>query len=308
MLFQQETNTPGNTGNQCYFYKSCTTGSYTPAGGSDWCIVIGRVLAGADAAASANTVSWALILTVALMGAVYYAGGVWLGRRQGLKRHVHAGLGRQIGGLVLDGCRFTIGCLARGDLAGRQETLVAAVAEAEADATGGRSVAEPAVRTPGGSAASAVAATAMEAERGQAGSLHHAAALGDAAKLRALLTHRNGKNMMEIDKGDQRCFTPFAAACAGGHAECVTVLLEAGCDPTLVCDIGRTGAELAAELRRTEVVAVLQSSLAAENRGRSKKMGNVNKGRRQARASTAPNADQQKLSASGSAHRERIKL
>ena len=59
-----------------------------------------------------------------------------------------------------------------------------------------------------------------------------------------------------INAGDQRRFTPFAVACAGGHAVCVAVLLEASCDTTLACDTGLTGWELAADLRRAEVVAM----------------------------------------------------
>jgi hypothetical protein len=67
---------------------------------------------------------------------------------------------------------------------------------------------------------------------------------------------RAGAPLHPIDAGDQRCFTAFHVACASGRAECVALLLEAGCDTALVCDVGLTGWELAKDLQRTTVLAL----------------------------------------------------
>jgi hypothetical protein len=43
----------------------------------------------------------------------------------------------------------------------------------------------------------------------------------------------------------------------GGHAECVTLLMGASCDTELACDTGLTGWQLAAQLKRTQVLALM---------------------------------------------------
>jgi len=51
-------------------------------------------------------------------------------------------------------------------------------------------------------------------------------------------------------------YTPFHVACAGGHVRCATLLRNAGADTSLRNDIGLTGWELAAELRRGDIAAL----------------------------------------------------
>ena len=51
-------------------------------------------------------------------------------------------------------------------------------------------------------------------------------------------------------------YTPFHVACAGGHVRCATLLRNAGADTSLRNDIGLTGWELAAELRRADIAAL----------------------------------------------------
>ena len=74
------------------------------------------------------------------------------------------------------------------------------------------------------------------ASRGDATGLHMAAALGQKAKLQALV---DGAQPGAIDAGDLKRYTPFHVACAGGHAECVMLLVQAGCDTSLRCDTVR---------------------------------------------------------------------
>jgi len=69
-----------------------------------------------------------------------------------------------------------------------------------------------------------------------------------------------------IDAGDKRNFTAFHIACAGGHAEIVRELLEAGCDCDLVNDSGVDGWELAASLRRADVLALCDSTRTSEKK------------------------------------------
>ena len=63
---------------------------------------------------------------------------------------------------------------------------------------------------------------------GCASVLHQAAALGKASQLRKLLGDGAAKAL--LNTGDERQYTHFHVACAGGHADCVRLLLEAGCD------------------------------------------------------------------------------
>lgn len=96
-----------------------------------------------------------------------------------------------------------------------------------------------------------------QASRGRPTALHNAASVGQAARLRVQIqSARPG----ELDAGDTKQYTPFHVACAGGHAEAVCALLEAGCDPTLRCDTGDTGWELAAKLKRESVLALQRNS------------------------------------------------
>jgi hypothetical protein len=100
---------------------------------------------------------------------------------------------------------------------------------------------------------------------GCASVLHQAASLGKASQLRKRLGDGAAKAL--LNTGDERQYTPFHVACAGGHADCVRLLLEAGCDTALYNHNGVTGWELANLLHRDEVLA-LRGSAAASPVGR----------------------------------------
>ena len=90
--------------------------------------------------------------------------------------------------------------------------------------------------------------------RGTANVLHRACSTGNEAQLRnGLLT--SGKAL--LNAGDERRYTPFTVACASGHAGCVKLLLHVGADAALRNDVGLTGQELAQQMQRLEVLAVL---------------------------------------------------
>eukprot|EP01051_Picozoa_sp_SAG22_P017840 SAG22_NODE_2848_length_2160_cov_6.810771_2_plen_246_part_00 len=95
------------------------------------------------------------------------------------------------------------------------------------------------------------------ASRGAPTTLHVAASLADVGRLRKLLaTGAGGGQPKGLDSGDRKQYTAFHVACAGGHVECVRLLLAAGCDVTLLNAAGLTGWELAETLRRTHVMAL----------------------------------------------------
>lgn len=180
---------------------------------------------------------WVLIVATAVVAMLYVFGGVYLGQqRTGRYTHIHVEQGKQIWGLVQDGCAFTL-AVSRG--------------AARRTATSGDVENNDAAVSIGDVAAASNSNSIVRAKRGQAGPLHHAASVGNATQLRTLLA---AGASIDINSGDSRQYTPFAAACAGGHAECVTVLLEAGCDTQLACDTGLTGWELAEGLKRHEVL------------------------------------------------------
>lgn len=53
----------------------------------------------------------------------------------------------------------------------------------------------------------------------------------------------------------------FSVACAGGHAECVRLLLAAGCDTSLRNNAELTGWQLAETLRRQDVLTLRHQTL-----------------------------------------------
>jgi hypothetical protein len=55
----------------------------------------------------------------------------------------------------------------------------------------------------------------------------------------ALLEQEEGRST--LDSGDQKRYTALHVAAAGGHTECVALLLKAGCDPALRNEDGLTG-------------------------------------------------------------------
>ncbi len=99
---------------------------------------------------------------------------------------------------------------------------------------------------------------AKQASQGDGTAWHRAAMVGNADKLRVLLKERQ-PGATELDAGDHRRYTPYMLACAGGHQDCVQLLLSGGCNPALCNDTGRTGYELAAELQRTDLQRYLQN-------------------------------------------------
>ena len=66
-----------------------------------------------------------------------------------------------------------------------------------------------------------------------------------------------------LNSGDAKQYTAFHNACAGGRVEYVELLLGAGCDTALQNASGLTGSDLAASLRRKEVLTLLRSQHAS---------------------------------------------
>jgi hypothetical protein len=86
--------------------------------------------------------------------------------------------------------------------------------------------------------------------------------MGDAATLRTLLQGGGSTGMGMgshdgIDGGDERKWTALHLACAAGHHACVELLLEAGCDTSLRDEQGLTALEVAQQLQRAPIVALL---------------------------------------------------
>jgi hypothetical protein len=206
---------------------------------------------------------WVLIVAALAVGLVYVVGGVYLGRqRTGRITHLHIEQGRQIWGLVQDGCAFTLAVSRGGGVAAARRPGGGGQAVGSGGGSAGGPNAAAAVGSGkgGGAGGSSRLGLAPQATRGQgAGPLHHAASVGDATKLQALLAAMamaEGGGQPKIDAGDHRQYTAFTAACAGGHAECVSLLMEAGCNTELACDVGLTGWELAEQLKRHNVLAL----------------------------------------------------
>ena len=111
----------------------------------------------------------------------------------------------------------------------------------------------------------ALGVSGERAVAGRALPLHIAASSGDVKQMAAcILSQRNkAKSIALLDGGDHRQYTPFHMACAGGHVDCVRLLLDAGCDTALRNDEGLTGWELAAQLQRTDVLALQQEKVSS---------------------------------------------
>ena len=117
---------------------------------------------------------------------------------------------------------------------------------------------------------------------GQRTALHAAAAIGDTARLAALLKQAGAAGA--VDGPDTRGFTAFHVACAGGHADCVVALCQAGADIELKNDVGLRGWELAAQLHRAEVLGLDRAGLEqVARRARTKATGR-SKGKSQGKA------------------------
>ena len=183
--------------------------------------------------------SWGAEFLVALgvLSGVYLSAGTYL-RAQGARRSLvpHAAFWQQVAGLTRDGVAFCSD-QARETVAAAesQERLLAAGPEGD---TGSNGVTHVLPQAAGRSTPTA---------------LHTEAATGNAVRMVALLSTASAE---QLNAGDRRGWTPFHCAAAGGHAECVRLLLGAGCDTTLLNDNRMTGWELAGELRRSEVLAL----------------------------------------------------
>jgi hypothetical protein len=192
-----------------------------------------------------SPLSWGVVflITLALGAAVYLVGGT----RAGARRHPHTRTWRELWGLVVDGWSF-----ARGG----------------GHSPGGAQAADESPRSsllPHTATAAVEGTTATpprQAPRGPTTQLHQSAAIGNTGAVQKLLQ----AGCDTIDAGDKRNFTAFHIACAGGHAEIVRELLEAGCDCDLVNDSGVDGWELAASLRRADVLALCDSTRTSEKK------------------------------------------
>ena len=247
---------PGGAGHTLQIGKSTDGKGYQPHCPTDPCCLSTHYDIVPD-----GDEGWSLVVAVSVVSLLYICGGLHLGRRRGLRTHIHIEQSKQLWGLVQDGWAFA---RSRGRLRSPLSTTRAM--------TGARG---------SGRANSNISASGystdskcLRATRGKPGPLHHAASIGDAATLQLLLGRVASRGVAsdtggeadadadatalvpEIDRGDHRQYTPFATACAGGHAACVSLLLEAGCNTSLLCDTGLTGWGLAKELFRAEVLAL----------------------------------------------------
>ena len=153
-------------------------------------------------------------------------------------------------GLVRDGFTFTAGAYAAARASpGSAAPLLAAETKEEEGARKGKESSVAALREKQKPAKIGKGRTAI----------HEIAMVGDAAKLKKLLAAElaeggsggggksrskrssgkddkgsskssSGSSTKVLDQGDQRGYTPYHHACAGGHEECVKLLITAGCD------------------------------------------------------------------------------
>jgi hypothetical protein len=217
---------------------------------------------------------WVLTVAIALAATVYVLGGLYIGRRRGLKTHIHIAQAGELLGLVKDGVAFTAHCLSgnrRGDVGGisvqhgsaidKTTPLLTAASTAQASLprqgaactrprdSRGRQGKRRVAGLPGWQASSSTTSTAA----------HHAAAAGDAAALTKLIDEAvAGGGPGCLDGGDAKRWTAFHVACGSGHAACATLLLRGkACDPALRNEDGMTGLELARQMGHASVVAAL---------------------------------------------------
>eukprot|EP01047_Picozoa_sp_COSAG01_P061940 COSAG01_NODE_7800_length_3052_cov_2.179478_2_plen_299_part_00 len=173
-------------------------------------------------------------------------------------QHPHSRYLWELGGLCKDGVQFTLARI-RG-----MPQPIARAGESRAALLGGSDAGAGADGLEaGGAGAAAATATAGLASRGSASRLHMAASVGDATALEKQLNKvLKGQTPQAaaqlLNGGDKRRYTAFHVACAGGHAQCASLLLEAGCDGLLLNEAGKSGWGLALELKRTEILALPQ--------------------------------------------------
>lgn len=186
------------------------------------------------------------------LGALY---GRLLLRRDGRtpwQAHAHAELFAHVLGLVRDGC-FAVA--AGAGLRSASPGVSAGTSHAAKTKYGATDTQRllssdgTLSQLPGGGGGAAAVA-------GQRSTLHAAAARGRANELRTALDSLPRDRMAIINQGDPHSWTAFHVACAGGHASCVQLLLEAGCDEWLLNEAQNTGWDLAEQLKRSAVLAL----------------------------------------------------
>jgi hypothetical protein len=219
----------------------------------------------ADAAFA--TIDWlAAAALLYLLG--HTMANVFVLKKRGWRAIPHLNHGRALVGLVYDGVLFSTSHFRKGDThkapPGQQAIDTQhRINKAEAGVSGAAATV----------ASSSLSARRRPAGRGRASPLHHACATADVDRLRALLRSRGASARptttadhggspaagagaaaeelslaIAIDAGDERGYTAFAVACAGGHTACVRLLLRHGCDATLTNEHGLSGWALARTL------------------------------------------------------------
>ncbi|XP_035177653.1 ankyrin repeat domain-containing protein 26-like isoform X4 [Oxyura jamaicensis] len=104
---------------------------------------------------------------------------------------------------------------------------------------------------PGGAAASPCPAGAYELRQKELGKLHRAAASGDLAQV------RQGLKKHGIDERDKAQRTPLHLACANGHVDVVTYLVENKCKLNLLDNDNRSPLMKAVQCQQEKCVAIL---------------------------------------------------
>eukprot|EP01043_Picozoa_sp_COSAG02_P011894 COSAG02_NODE_446_length_22141_cov_17.963842_6_plen_261_part_00 len=220
------------------------------------------------------------ILALAVVCSVYLLGSMlYMGRLEKLDFNdvrtftPHGAQFVAMAGLVHDGFTFTLGAYAaaRASPGLAAPLLIAETKEEE----GARKTREASV--------AALREKQKPAKVGKSRTIiHEAAMVGDVAKLKkhlaAELADGGGKKSSGkdkgsnrssgskiLDQGDQRGYTPYHHACAGGHEECVKLLVAAGCDTLRTSDTGMTGWQLASKSGKVGLVAMLRK-LAAKGK------------------------------------------
>ena len=192
---------------------------------------------------------WLLLIVLGAAAAGYLVVGTFLLPERG--RLPHARFWAELAGLVRDGISFAL----RGGQGGIASTNGSAGPKAAGAGAGERQGA--------GLSEALLGEAQQQATRGTPTPLHIAAQLGDAQGLAKLL--QAGQHA--LDAGDGRRYTAYHCACAGGHVECARLLAEAGCDTRLLNDVGLTARQLAAQLKRTAVVAMEPSPASPTRQG-----------------------------------------
>ena len=164
----------------------------------------------------------------------------------------HPEFWRNVRGLVVDGIKFSTGGSGRGG------SISARLWDSETSAPSASSSGAAGTATSESGAGGGREGTegANSATRGQPTALHTSCSLGDVKRLQKHLKTEAARK--HLNAGDKRQYTAFHVACAGGHVGCARLLLQAGCNASLLNDTGVTGWELAVQLQRWDAIGPLQ--------------------------------------------------